>query len=161
MAIKINSLKIDKLSDKALKSDYLYKDLALDLSQDVSYNNQLNKTETLRDVRAIYDIESVKNSIATAFLTSPGDKILNPTYGVDLRQFIFEPIDDFTSEIIQDLIETQLPIMEPRVILSDVSVIGNEDINQYDISMKIDVPSLNIYGVSIKSQLNSVGYTIL
>jgi len=161
MAIKINSLKIDKLSDKALKSDYLYKDLALDLSQDVSYNNQLNKTETLKDVRAIYDIESVKNSITTAFLTSPGDKILNPTYGVDLRQFVFEPIDDFTSEIIQDLIETQLPIMEPRVVVRDVSVIGDEDINQYNISLTIDVPSLNIYGVSIKSELNNVGYTIL
>jgi hypothetical protein len=161
MAIKINSLKIDKLSDKSLKSDYLYKDLALDLSQDVSYNNQLNKTETLKDVRAIYDIESVKNSITTAFLTSPGDKILNPTYGVDLRQFVFEPIDDFTSEIIQDLIETQLPIMEPRVVVRDVSVIGDEDINQYNISLTIDVPSLNIYGVSIKSELNNVGYTIL
>lgn len=161
MAIKINSLKIDKLSDKALKRDYLYKDLALDLSQDVSYNNQLNKTETLKDVRAIYDIESVKNSITTAFLTSPGDKILNPTYGVDLRQFLFEPIDDFTSEIIQDLIETQLPIMEPRVIVRDVSVIGDEDNNQYNISLTIDVPSLNIYGVSIKSELNNVGYTIL
>lgn len=161
MAIKINSLKIDKLSDKSLKSDYLYKDLALDLSQDVSYNNQLNKTETLKDIRAIYDIESVKNSITTAFLTSPGDKILNPTYGVDLRQFLFEPIDDFTSEIIQDLIETQLPIMEPRVVVRNVSVIGDEDNNQYNISLTIDVPSLDIYGVSIKSELNNVGYTIL
>lgn len=161
MAIKINSLKVDKLSEKSLKYDYLYKDLALDLSQDVSYNNQLNKTEYLNDVSALFDIESVKNSIATAFLTAPGDKILNPAYGVDLRQFLFEPIDDFTAEIIQDLIETQLPIMEPRVNVSEVSVIADEDNNQYNISLKIDVPSLDIYGISIKSQLNSVGYTIL
>ena len=161
MAIKINSLKVDKLSEKSLKGDYLYKDLAFDLSQGVSYNNQLNKTETLRDVAALYDIEAVKNSITTAFLTSPGDKILNPTYGVDLRQYIFEPIDDFTTDIIKDDIETKLPLMEPRINVKNVVVEGDEDNNQYNIYLQIDVPSLDIYGLSIKSQLDSTGYTVL
>jgi len=161
MSIKINSLKIDRISEKTLKDDYLYKDLALDLRSDVSYNNQLNKQENLRDLAAIYDVESVKNSISTAFLTSPGDKILNPTYGVDLRQYIFDTIDDFTSDIIKDDIETKLPLMEPRVTVKNVQVTPDEDNNQYDISFEIDVPSLDIKGLSIKSQLNSTGYTVI
>jgi phage baseplate assembly protein W len=161
MAIKINSLKIDKLSEKSLKGDYLYKDLAFDLSQDVSFNNQLNKNEYLKDVMALYDIEAVKNSVATAFLTSPGDKILNPTYGVDLRRYLFESIDDFTSDIIQDDIETKLPIMEPRITVRNVRVEPDEDNNQYNITLQIDVPSLDVYGLSIKSRLNSAGYTIV
>jgi phage baseplate assembly protein W len=161
MGIKINSLKVDKLSEKSLKGDYLYKDLVLDLTQDVSYNNQLNKNEKIKDVAALYDVESVKNSITTAFLTSPGDKILNPTYGVDLRRYIFEPVDDFTSDIIKDDIETKLPLMEPRVTIKNVQVIPDEDNNQYNISFQIDVPSLDIKGLSIKSQLNSTGYTVL
>lgn len=161
MAIKINSLRIDKNSEQSLKSDYLYKDIAFDLSQDVSFNNQLNKKEFLKDVAVLYDEEAIKNSISTAFLTSPGDKILSPTYGIDLRRYLFEAIDDFTSEIIQDDIETKLPIMEPRITVTEVIVEADEDNNQYNISLRIDVPSLNIHGLNVKSRLNTTGYTIL
>lgn len=161
MAIKINSLKIDKLSEKSLKGDYLYKDLKFDLSQDVSFNNQLNKQEYIKDVAALYDEEAVKNSVRTALLTAPGDKILTPEYGVDLRQYLFEPIDDFTADIIKDDIEVNLPLSEPRIVVKNVTVVGNEDDNQYDISLQIDVPTLGIRGLSLKSVLNNVGYTIL
>jgi phage baseplate assembly protein W len=161
MSIKINSLKIDKLSDRSLDKNYLYKDLALDLSQQVSFNNQLNRKEYLKDVQALFDVEAVKNSIANALLTSPGEKILNPTYGIDLRQFLFEPIDDFTANIIRDDIEDNLPEMEPRISLKNVEVMGDEDANTYWIYLEIDIPSLDIFGVSLKSQLNSTGYTIL
>ena len=90
-----------------------------------------------------------------------GDKILNPEYGVDLRRFIFEPVDDFTTEIIKDDIETKLPVMEPRITVSRVQVVGDPDTNTYDISLQINVPSLDLEGLTIKSQLNSTGYTIL
>jgi phage baseplate assembly protein W len=161
MAIKIKSLKVDNISENSLKKDFLYKDIAFDLSQDVAFNNQLNKNEFLKDIVVSYDVEAVKNSVATAFLTAPGDKILTPTYGIDLRRFLFESVDDFTAEIIQDEIEVKLPRMEPRITVSNVTVEADEDSNQYNISLQIDVPSLNVYGLSIKSELNSTGYTIL
>lgn len=161
MKIKIKSLGVDKLTESSLNSGYLYKDLALDLRSDVSFNNQLNKNETLRDFSAIFDIEAVKNSIKTAFLTSPGENLLDPKYGVDIKQYIFEPVDDFTAEIIKEDILSKLPIMEPRIVVNNVEVVGNEDQNQYDIYLTIDVPSLNVYGLSIKSELSSGGYVII
>lgn len=160
MAIKIKSLEVPAVSKKALDSGFLYKDLSLDLSPSYSYNSQLNRSEVLKDLQALFDVESVKNSVVNALLTSPGEKLLNPTYGVDLRQYLFEPIDDFTTELIQDDIETKLPLMEPRITLQDVVVVADEDNNQYNIELKIDVPSLDIYGLSIKSELASTGYTI-
>jgi phage baseplate assembly protein W len=160
MAIKIKSLEAPAVSKKALDSGFLYKDIALDLSPSYSYNSQLNRNEVLKDVQALFDIEAVKNSIVNALLTSPGEKLLNPTYGVDLRQYLFEPIDDFTTELIQDDIETKLPLMEPRITLQDVVVVADEDNNQYNIELKIDVPSLDVYGLSIKSELAATGYTI-
>lgn len=158
--IKIKSLAVDKNSEKSISKGFLYKDIAFDLSQNVSFNAQLNKREYLKDVSPLYDVEAVKNSIKTAFLTAPGQNIMNPTYGVDLRQYIFEPIDDFTSEIIKDDIESKLPRMEPRINVKNVTVVGDEDANTYYITLQIDVPSLDIYGLSIKSELNSTGYTI-
>lgn len=161
MKIKINSVKTSDLAEKTLKKDYLYKDIELDLEFDVYKNSQLNKNEPLKDVSAIFDLEAVKNSIKTAFLTSPGEKILNPTYGIDLRRHLFEPIDDFTSDIIRDDIESKLPRMEPRVTLEQVEVIPNEDENLYNITLQINVPSLDVTGLSLKSELSASGYVIL
>jgi phage baseplate assembly protein W len=160
MAIKIKSLEAPPVSKNALENGFLYKDLSLDLSPSYSYNSQLNRNEVLKDVQAIYDVESVKNSVVNALLTSPGEKILNPTYGVDLRQYLFEPIDDFTTDLIKDDIEIKLPLMEPRIVLKSVNVIADEDNNQYNIELQIDVPSLDVYGLSIKSELASTGYVI-
>lgn len=161
MSIKIKSLKPDSLYEKSLQKDYLYKDLELDLKSSRYFNNQLNKSEILKDVSSLYDIEAVKNSVVTAFLTAPGDKILNPTYGLDLRQYLFEPIDDFTIDIIEDDIKNKLPAMEPRIEVVGVEVYGVEDENSIFITLQINVPSLDVYGLSIKSELNSSGYTIL
>lgn len=161
MAIKIKSLETTELTKESLNDGYLYKDLALDLTPSYSYNNKLNKKDFLKDVQASYDAEAIKNSITNIFLTSPGDKLLNPTFGIDLKRFLFEPVDDFISEIIRDDIETKLPLMEPRVVVDEVKVDPDEDENQYNISLRIDVPTLSIYGLTIKSRLNSTGYTIL
>jgi phage baseplate assembly protein W len=161
MAIKIKSLEVPSVSKKALANGFLYKDLSLDLSPSYSYNSQLNRNEVLKDVQAIFDVESVKNSVVNALLTTPGEKILDPTYGVDLRQYLFEPIDDFTTDLIRDDIEIKLPRMEPRIELKSVNVVADEDNNQYNIELQIDVPSLDIYGLSIKSELASTGYTIV
>tara|TARA_B110000495_G_C22923254_1_gene539457 strand:- start:271 stop:756 length:486 start_codon:yes stop_codon:yes gene_type:complete len=161
MAIRIKSLKVDSLVLAPLKKDYLYKDIEFDLSPEVSFNNQLNKQEYLKDISVLYDVEAVKNSVVTAFLTTPGDKILSPLYGIDLRKHVFEAIDDFTADIIQEEIESKLPEMEPRITVKNVEVIGDEDANTYNINLEIDVPSLDIRGLSIKSELNSVGYTVI
>ncbi len=161
MAIKIKSLEVDDLTKKSLDKDFLYKDLSLDIENDVFLNKRLNKKESLKDVAAIYDIEAVKNSIRTAMLTSPGENILVPTYGIDLRRYIFEPVSDFTTEIIRKDITRQLPFFEPRVEVVNVTVIGDPENNQYNIVLQINVPSLGITGLSLKSELNSSGYTIL
>ena len=161
MAIKIKSLETDELTKESLNDGYLYKDLTLDLTPSYSYYNKLNKKDFLKDVLASYDAEAIKNSITNIFLTSPGDKLLNPTFGIDLKRFLFEPVDDFISEIIRDDIETKLPLMEPRVVVDEVMVDPDEDENQYNISLRIDVPTLSLYGLTIKSRLNSTGYTIL
>jgi phage baseplate assembly protein W len=159
--IKIDSVAVSDRDNNALKENYLYKDLFLDIDNRVSYNNQLNRTEELKDVLGLFDIEAVKTSIANALLTSPGEKILNPEFGVDLRRFIFEPIDEDTAEDIQDDIEDNLPKWEPRISLENVFVEADEEQQEYKITLQINVPSLDVYGLSLRSVLNSNGYNFL
>jgi phage baseplate assembly protein W len=160
MNIKIGSVSVDKATEKSINSGFLYKDLSLDLQADRSFNSQLNKTEYLKDVAGLYDVEAIRNSITNAFLTSPGQKILNPTYGVDLRQYLFEPVDDYIPSLIETDILENLPNSEPRIEVVNVTVTGDEENNQYDIELQINVPSLGITGISIKSTLATVGYVV-
>lgn len=159
--IKIDSVSVSKADDNAIKQNYLYKDLFLDIKNSYSYNAQLNRKEELKDIAGVYDIEVIKNSITNALLTSPGEKILNPEFGIDLRRFIFEPVDIFTTQEIRADIEENLPNFEPRIELEKVDVEALEDQQQYNIQLQINVPSLNVYGLSLRSVLNSNGYNFI
>ena len=161
MNIKIKSLQASKIVETSLKKDYLYKDVSFDLEPSYSFNSQLNRRENLKDIQALYDIEAVKTSVSNAFLTAPGQKILNPLFGVDIRQYLFEPVDIYTAESIKDDIEVKLPNAEPRIQVENVEVEADEDLQEYNIDLQINVPSLGVKGLSIKSKLNSTGYTIL
>ena len=161
MSIKISSLQKSKAQKNISSLGYLYKDVDFDLKPAYSYNNQLNRKENLKDIQAIFDVEAIKNSIVNCFLTAPGQKILNPTFGIDLRRFLFEPVDDYTSEIIEDDISQRLPLLEPRITVTNVSVIADPDAQEYQIFLQINIPSLDVEGLSIKSKLNTIGYTIL
>lgn len=156
--LKLTDIQSTPLEDASLGNSYLYKDLQLDLTKKRTYINAINNTTYLSDVDSIFDIEAIKNSIVTCFTTSPGQKILNPEFGLDLRTYLFEPITETSAFFIRDDIFNNLSRFEPRVVVRNVSVIPNIDDQMYEIFLQIDVPSLNIYGVSIKNILNSEGY---
>ena len=158
--IKLTDISTSKLNEESLKKGYLYKDLFLDLETSVYYNKQLNKSSVLKDVQGLFDENAIRNSITNIFLTVPGEKILSPEFGLDLRRYLFEPISDFGSFAIKDDIKNRLPAMEPRVTVRNVVVIPNPDQNEYRINLQIDIPSLDVYGLSLRSSLNNNGYNI-
>ncbi len=158
--IKLTDTSVSDIDNNSLKQGYLFKDLFLDLDTSVFYNKQFNKSTILKDVQGLYDENAVLNSITNVFLTAPGEKILSPEFGLDLRRYLFEPISDFSSFAIKDDIQNRLPLMEPRVEIEGVSVIPDPDNNEYRINLQINIPSLNVYGISIRSVLNNNGYII-
>ena len=158
--IKLTDISTNNLNGASLNRGYLYKDLFLDLDPSVYYNKQLNRSSVLKDVQGQFDENAIRNSITNIFLTAPGEKILSPEFGLDLRRYLFEPISDFGAFAIKDDIKNRLPQMEPRVTIQKVVVIPNADENEYRITMQIDIPSLDVYGLSLRSSLNNNGYNI-
>jgi hypothetical protein len=114
----------------------------------------------LKDVQGLFDENAIRNSITNIFLTAPGEKILSPEFGLDLRRYLFEPISDFGAFAIKDDIKNRLPEMEPRVTIQNVVVVPYPEQNEYRITMQIDIPSLDVYGLSLRSSLNNNGYNI-
>jgi len=149
---------LPQLKDR--KNPYLYTDLHLDLENSFNINNFLYQKNEISDIKVDYDLDALKNSLYNLFTTTPGEKILNPNYGLDLRQYLFVPATIEVAENIRDEIYRQVRVYEPRVKLTDVHITILEDVNEFDISIYYSVPTLNISNVSIFGTLGGSGFVI-
>lgn len=150
-AIVINNLSVPTTGP-------LFKDLLLDLTTTYTKNTQLLKRREIKDLQISEDIGAIKNSLFNLFTTMPGQKILNPLFGLNLTQYLFVPISTTQAKIIGESILTGVRRFEPRVVITTVNVETNYDENQYSIFMVIDVPQLNIRGFGLKGVLSESGY---
>ena len=137
---------------------YVYADLHLDLREKYLINNPLNQIPEINDIMIDYDIDALKNSLLNLFSTSPGDKILSPEFGLDLREFIFEPVTRERAFDLQRKIFTGITRFEPRMVVSSVVAVPNFDSMEYTITINYSVPTLNITNARLFSVLNKNGY---
>lgn len=141
-------------------SKYVYTDLHLDLNSSYNVNNFLFQKNEINDIELDYDINAIRNSLYNLFTTTPGEKILTPDYGLDLRQYLFVPATVEIGENIRDEIYRQVRIFEPRVKVHNIHIKIMEDVNEFDISIYYSVPTLNITGVSMFGTLANSGFIL-
>lgn len=139
-------------------SSSIYKDLKLDLELNYTQNTQLLKRREKRDIQISEDVEAIKNSLFNLFTTMPGQKILNPTYGLNLTQYLFTGVTETNARIIGEAIAQGIVRFEPRINLLKLNIDTDYDNNQYNIFMAISIPSLSITELSLKGILNESGY---
>ena len=143
-----------------VNQNFTYSDLHLDLTTQQLVTNESAKVSQQRDITVDYDIGAIRNSIVNLFLTSPGDKLLNPLFGMDLRDFLFMPTSVTVAQLIKDRIVSNITVWEPRVSLTSVDVIPDFDNQQYTINMYIGIPFLQINEFILSGYINSQGYAV-
>lgn len=138
------SIKIQSVAQPVVAvSTYTYEDLKLDLQFDYTINNELLRRKEIKDLKVDYDYACIRNSIYNMFTTIPGQKILNPVFGLNLMQYIFEEVNETTAQDIGNTIFNNVTIFEPRISGLTVEVIADPDNAQYIINLRFLVPTLN------------------
>ena len=161
MAVRLDNLKLTSSEEKSLESGYLYKDVKLDLKSTRFGKPQLYSEQTLKDLDELQDGQAVINSVKNILTTTPGQKLLNPTFGLDFRSYLFEPVNTTTSYFLAQFIYSNLGVQEPRVSLEGISIESIEDQNQYNIEIKYSIPKLDINDLSLNATLNKDGYVLV
>jgi phage baseplate assembly protein W len=161
MAIKLTTLQSPQTISEAVDQGYLYSDISFDLQLPIVNGNELYKTNNKKDLLKIFDTQSVLNSLKNVLTTSPGEKLLNPTFGLDLRDYLFETVTESKGYFLGQKILRGLETQEPRVTIERIDVEVNAEEQQYNINLEISIPSLNAYGVSLRGVLNNDGYTFV
>ena len=88
--------------------------------------------------------EAIKNNLINFFLTNPGERPLNPTFGGGLRAFIFEQISDDNLEFLQEGIQDQLNIFFPSINIENLEILKQEDLNTIIVSLSYSIKNTNI-----------------
>ena len=135
---QITSLNSIVLTD----NQYIYKDLALDLKMVADTGNQFFKNDKGTDLKADVDYVAVRNSLFNLFNCNPGERLLDPTFGLGLKRFLFQPCSKQYGMLIGDAIKTGILQWEPRVSVVQIGVVADPDNYEYQITLVIVVPSL-------------------
>ena len=66
-------------------------------------NITFKKHPVTNDIVVSKDASAIKQAIVNLLLTNKGERLMNPTYGSDIRKYLFEPLDYGTSYLIKGL----------------------------------------------------------
>ena len=139
-----------------------YRDLHLDLQeQEKPRNMHMYGSTTLIDLQISVDEGAIMNSLKNIFTTTPGEKILDPEFGLNLSRWLFQPASDFTAQEIGEAIVQGIERYEPRVKLKTVNVSVQYEKNQYTIDLVLTIPSLNIIEKTYTGILHQPGFDFL
>jgi phage baseplate assembly protein W len=88
--------------------------------------------------------DAIKNNLINFFLTNPGERPGNPSFGGGLRQYIFTQIEqnnlDFIKEDIQDKINQNFP----NISLDSIEILENIDFNSINVVINYSIPNTDI-----------------
>lgn len=151
-ALDFNNKNTDKVT---------YADLHLDLINEFTLNDNKYQVNEIRDIALDYDYNALVNSVRNLFLTVPGQKILQPEFGINLRRFIFEPMTESITYDIKDEIYIGFKRWESRIVPVKINVTANYELNEYNVDLVVRLRNLGDFDVKLSGTLNKDGYTFI
>jgi len=95
-------------------------------------------------VRMVEDEQDIHESLLILFGTLPGERVLQPRFGLDLTPLLFEPLTTTLRTLLKDRITTTLLIHEPRIRVLDLVVDDSQALEgQLQIRLEYSVRSTN------------------
>lgn len=117
---------------KVVAKNFLFSDL----------DQSFKRNPFTSDIYLKKDIEAVKNSIINIVLTGNFERPFQPRFGANIRQYLFENLDDNTLDTIHTVIASIVDIYEPRAQVLGVYVDeADMDNNKLAITIKFTMIS--------------------
>tara|TARA_Y100001963_G_C6543888_1_gene336800 strand:- start:160 stop:600 length:441 start_codon:yes stop_codon:yes gene_type:complete len=84
-------------------------------------------------------LEAIKNNIRSLLLTNSGERLMQPTLGLNLRKYLFEQMDDDAKSTMKAEIVDKFKFWLPFVEINDlkISMSRNDDIGKNQMNIKV------------------------
>lgn len=98
-------------------------------------------------VALVSDEEDIKQSLNILLSTSLGERVMQPRYGCNLSDYMFEPLSSSMIGFIKDRVENAILIYESRILVENIEVTddGSFDLieGRFTISVEYTIPGTN------------------
>ena len=88
-------------------------------------------------VTTVAEEEDVKQSLEIILSTTPGERVMRPDFGCNMREMVFEPLNTTVITYMRDRIEKAILYHEPRIDLKKVSI-NTANANEGEVLIEID-----------------------
>lgn len=88
--------------------------------------------------------EAIKSNLINFFLTNTNERPLNPTFGGNLRNYLFNQITNLTIPEIEANIQEQLNTYFPSVLVDTLDIITNPNQNTLAITLTYSILNTGI-----------------
>jgi phage baseplate assembly protein W len=103
------------------------------------------KRDNINGYDMITDIKQlIKFHLKNLLLTTPGERISDPEYGIGARRYLFEPLTPGTASRVSDEMRRQIESYLSYVNIIQLSVVQEEESNALVIKLNYSIPSLGI-----------------
>ena len=154
MAIKVNLFE----KPQTIINDTIYKDIDLACKVGVPNNENITDSENDKDLLTSINFNAIRNSFINLMTTSPGEKILSPTFGVSFGDLLFLPISKKIAKLIAENILDKFVQFEPRINIEKFDIVANSEENQYDIDILFIIPDFENNPLNLKGALSKSGF---
>ena len=100
--------------------------------------------------------DQIKSNLINYFLTNKGERILNPTYGGDLRNLLFEQITEETLNVLKQRLKTDIKNRFSVVEVKSLVINPQPNLNIVNIVLTYNVLNLENEVIEINIE-NSTG----
>jgi phage baseplate assembly protein W len=98
-------------------------------------------------VEMVSNEQDIKQSLDILLSTSLGERVMQPLYGCDLTNYVFESLSSSVIGYIKDRVENAILFYEPRIIAEKIEVTSDESFDliegRFTISVEYTIPGTN------------------
>ena len=105
----------------------LQKNIAIGVSLPFNGPGVFKSTYTTKD--------QIKSNLINLLLTNVGERVMNPTFGCELKKFIFEGITDLNLDILEQSLKRSISIFIPEITVTDIEFNSNQDNNIINLTI--------------------------
>jgi phage baseplate assembly protein W len=101
--------------------------------------------------------DEIKQNFKNLILTSPGERMMNPDFGVGMRHYLFEPNEHLIPNLrrrIVSQVKKYMPFIKINNIEFNSGRSPNDNPNMLAVAIEYEVPSMNLSSILALKEKN-------
>jgi len=114
------------------------------------FNVDMEKDPNTYDILKDIDVEALKTSIRNILMTRKGTRRMQPEFGANLEDKLFEPLDTTTARSIGEIINEQIEMWDPDIRIHGINIVADEVRLRYNVTITFSTKTSSINTTTIK-----------